>query len=116
MSVSYILNGVALTNPTSLATSRYTISKSGRTASGLMKFKTLANKRKFEFEYEVLPGDLYELLNSILFSGQDFFTLVYLENNISKTCVVYAGATQGDRFRTDGRWYWKNVKFALIEQ
>jgi hypothetical protein len=81
-----------------------------------MKFKYIASKKKFEFSYDILPGDLYEILDGIIFNGQDFFTFVYTENNISKSCVVYAGATQGDRFRTDGRWYWKNVKFALIEQ
>lgn len=116
MSVSYNLGGVELSNPTDLTVSKFALSKSGRVASGKMKFKFIASKKKFEFSYDVLPGDLYEILDAILFSGQDFFTFVYTENNISKTCVVYTGATTADRFRTDGRWYWRNVKFALIEQ
>lgn len=116
MDVYHKLGGVLLKNPTSFKNSKYNLTKSGRVASGKMRMDIIAVKRKFELEYAVIPGDLYDLIDSILFSGNSFFSYEYVENGMVKTATVYAGQLEGQRYRTDGCWYWKGVKFDLIEQ
>jgi len=116
MSAYYQLDGTIIKNPTAFKTSKYNLTKSGRTASGKMKMRIIAVKRKFEFEYAVLDGTRHKQIDDILFGGSSFFAFEYLENGVVKTATVYAGAYSADRFRTDGIWYWKNVKFDLIEQ
>lgn len=116
MNAYYKLDGTIIKSPTSFKTSKYNLTKSGRVASGTMKMDIVAVKRKFEFEYAVLSGPQHKQIDDILFSGSSFFTFEYVENGEVKTATVYAGAYSADKFRTDGIWYWKNVKFDLIEQ
>lgn len=110
------LGGVAIKQPTDLEIELYDLTKSGRLGSGKMVIDIIAKKRKFNFTYEVLSGAELEKIKSVIDSMNPFVTLVYIENGVQKSAVVYRGALKYRRFRTDGVWYWKNVTFSLIEQ
>lgn len=118
MNPYYKLAGFSLKSPTSFNIAKYNLTKSGRVASGKVKLKIIARKRKFEFEYTVLSGTDYQIIDDLLYGTgtSEFYTFEYVENGIEKSATVYSGALTADKFRTDGIWYWKNVKFALIEE
>lgn len=110
------LGNTTVKKPTSFRIETYNITKSGRTASGKMCMDLIAKKRKFFFEYAVLAGADLDVILGIIDSTAMFFSLEYVDNGVTKTATVYGGAIAKDQFRTDGGWYWKNVKFDLIEQ
>lgn len=112
----YKLNGLYIKLPHNIKFGRYNLTKSGRVASGNMKMDIITTKRKFELSYSVLSGTQYDQLESILFDGTSFFSFEYVQGSQVKTATVYAGALNGEPFRTDGIWYYKDVSFALIEQ
>ena len=110
------INGTTIKRPTFFDIERYNLTKSGRVASGDMTMDLIAKKRKFLFRYDVISGkDLNTILN--LIDGTDmFFTLSYIENDVTKTASCYAGHIPTRLFRTDGVWYWTRVNFDLIER
>lgn len=114
--MAYKLDGIVIKSPTSFATELYKLTKAGRLASGKMVMDVIAKKRKFQLEYTVLSGTDLTTITDILFNDSAFYTFEYVENNTTKTATVYVGAITYDRFRSDGRWYWTNVEFDLIEQ
>ncbi len=116
MSMEITLNGTSIKQPNSFEVQKYKLTKAGRVASGKMTMEVIALKRKFLFQFEVLAGDDLKTILDILDTDTAFFTLGYKENGVVKSAVVYAGAISAQKFRTDGKWYWKNVKFDLIEQ
>lgn len=111
------LGGRSIRQPHDLDISRFNITKSGRTANGKMTMDLIAKKRKFKFQYTVLSGKDYQNILDVIDTNNMFFTLVYLENGIQKSAVVYVGEISAKKFRTGTNgWYWKNVNFDLIEQ
>lgn len=115
------INGTKIKTPTALNIETYNLTKSGRTASGLMTMDLVAKKAKLNLTYEVLSGDDLKTILSLIDGTQMFFTVKYPdEDGVEKTITCYAGAIPRDRFRGSSRpgdsWYWKNVNFALIEQ
>lgn len=111
------IDGVVVKQPSELGLETYNLTKSGRVASGKMTMDLVAKKRKFLFKYDVMSGDEYDLLTSVIDSNQMFFNLIYEDNGRVRSCIVYAGAIKRDRFRTGANdWYFKNVAFDLIEQ
>jgi len=111
------LGGATIKQPTSFTTEKYNITKAARTLDGNMKMDLIAKKLKFLFEYEVLSGTDLEAILAVIDTDEMFFVLTYTENNdTEKTATVYVGAIHAKKFRTDGVWYWTNVKFDLIEQ
>jgi hypothetical protein len=110
------LNGTRIKEPTDLDVEKYKLTKAGRVASGKMTMDVIAKKRKFNFKYDVLSGTDLQTITDILFSDDSFYTLTYVENGVEHSAVVYVGAIKCKKFRTDGKWYWKDVEFALIEQ
>lgn len=113
--MSFALNGTAIKEPSLFKIEDYDLTKGGRVASGLMKIDLIARKRKFLFQYKVLSGTDLDTIHTA-FETDLFVELRYVENGITKYATVYKGAIQATKFRTDGRWYWKDVKFDLIEQ
>ena len=110
------INGTTIKTPHSLDIEKYKLTKASRVASGKMHMDLIAKKRKFNFEYEVLKGSELDKIVDILDSSAIFFTLEYQENGVTKTATVYAGAIHASKFRTNSGWYWKKVRFSLIEQ
>jgi len=110
------VNGITIKQPTTLGFEFYNLTKSGRVASGKMTGEIIAQKRKFTLAYDVLSGPQFEDIMTACGSTKMFLPLVYIDNGVEKTAIVYSGAIKRRRFRTDGIWYWSNVTFDLIEQ
>jgi hypothetical protein len=81
-----------------------------------MVMDLVAKKRKFVFEYSVISGPDLDIILNLIDTTAMFFTLEYVENDVTKTATVYGGEITARRFRTDSGWFWKDVKFNLIEQ
>lgn len=116
MAMDITLGGISIKQPTKFDIEKYNLTKSGRVASGLMKMEIIAKKRKFLFQYDVISGTDLDTILGVIDTNTAFFTIGYKENEVAKTATVYSGAISATRFRTDGKWYWKDVKFDLIEQ
>lgn len=111
------IRGIVVKQPSDLQMETYNLTNSGRLASGKMTIQIIAKKRKFLFTYEVLSGvEFDKIRQAIDHPNHAFFELLYRDNNKDKSAIVYAGAIKARRFRTDGVWYWRDVKFDLIEQ
>lgn len=109
-------NGELIKEPIDFEVQRFKLTKSGRLASGRMTMEIKAKKRKLLFKYPVLSGPDLELIASYVDGDMPFFKVTYLENDKEQTITVYSGALSYRKFRTDGKWYWKDVSFDLIEQ
>lgn len=118
MRSDYKLNGVAIKCPSSFKIERYNITKSNRLASGKMSMELIAKKRKFYFAYDAIDAtELNVILDIIWETNAVFYTFTYVENNVTKSAVVYTGSIPNELYRTDdGDWVWKNLTFDLIEQ
>jgi hypothetical protein len=116
------INGVRIKTPSSFDMSYYTLTKSNRVANGDMVMEYVANKRKFNFNYDAITSTelnkiIEELWNKLNTTRQCFHTFEYMDDNVRKTVVVYAGSIPKKLHRADGQiWVWKNVKFSLIER
>ena len=117
--MSFIINGIAVKNPSSFKKERYMITNMERLANASMVGDLIAKKRKFYFTYDAITGEeLDRILEAIWDSDDLFFTLSYPENGVQKTAEVYVGSIPADLHRA-GRttnWVWKDVSFNLIEQ
>lgn len=110
------LGGTTVKTPKDFTIANYNITKAGRVASGKMVMDLIAKKRKFNFIYDILAGDDLDAILAVIDSTVLFFTLEYVDNGTAGTATVYVGQVTKTQFRTDGKWYWKDVKFDLIEQ
>jgi hypothetical protein len=115
------LNGVVIKQPKNedFHMNTYNLTKSGRVASGKMKMDLIAKKRKFEFTYPVISAGDFQAIIAIIDSSEMFFSIEYTDTNdgVVKSATVYVGEINKVPFRTDQfGWYWKDVKFNLIEQ
>jgi len=111
------LGGSTIKKPNDFQIEKYYLSKAGRTADGLMHLDKIASKRKFLFKYDVIKGSLMDEILDIIYGDDVFFTLTYIENDVTKSATVYVGAIKSTQFRTDsGAWYYKDFNFDLIEQ
>lgn len=114
--MDYLINGIKIKTPHTFQIERFKLSKSGRLASGLMVMDIISKKKKFMLHYDVISGpDLTVILN-LLDSDVAFYNFQFVEIGAPVTYIVYPGAIKYDRFRNDGRTYWKNVNFDLIQQ
>ena len=96
---------------------RYSLTKAGRVASGLMTMDLIAKKKKFTLKYEILKGADLKTLADIVDGTTMFFDITYLDDNgTAQTKTVYAGALKYTNFRSDEGWYWVDIQFDLIEQ
>ncbi len=116
------INGVAIRNPTDLTIEYYTITQAGRVATGDMVMDYVASKRTFELTYShITSTDLNTILDilwtNLATTKQCFHTLTYLDDGVTKTATVYAGAIPKKLHCGQGaQWVWKNVTFSLIEK
>jgi hypothetical protein len=117
MSLPHIkVNGIATKNPTELKISSYNLTKSGRVASGKMSMEIIAKKWKLELSYEIISAAEMQNILSLIDNGNPFFQVEFLYEGSYKTITAYSGAIDRERFRTTSGWYWRGVKFDLIEQ
>jgi hypothetical protein len=116
---NFELNGVLIKNPSTFKIERYRITTLNRLANGKMVGDFIARKHKFFFTYAAITSrELNNILDLIWETDSIFYTLKYVENGVSKTAQVYAGAipTELHRAEPSANWVWKNVNFNLIEQ
>lgn len=117
MQSSYKINGVAIKRPSTFKIERYNVTNLQRLANADMCGDLIAKKRKFYFTYDSITSDeLNIILNTIWETTSIFFTLEYVENNVTKSARVYSGSIPSELYRTGGNWVWKNVTFNLIEK
>lgn len=110
------LDNQPIKTPTSFDPEVYKITEARRLANGDMAMDYITKKLKFALSYTVLSGPELDTIIDILMSPKSFYNLEYEWNGQVRTAVVYVGAIKANKFRTDGKWYWKNVNFALIER
>lgn len=116
---NFTVNGVAIKNPSTFKMERYNVTNMERLANATMVGDLIAKKLKFYFTYEAISSyDLNVILEAIWTSTALFFPLVYTENGVSKSAMVYVGSIPSELHRAGGstNWVWKNVTFNLIEQ
>ena len=117
--MAFIINGVAVKNPSTFKKERYMVTTMERLANASMVGDLIAKKRKFYFTYEAISGEeLDTILEAIWDTDELFFTLAYPENGIQKTAEVYVGSIPAELHRAGktSNWVWKNVTFNLIER
>lgn len=111
------LNGITWPNPSNIEVGRFTLSKSGRTASGLMTMEIIARKRSITITYSHLSDSaLKSILNQL--ESAAFHTLTYPDPQDGEaTLTVYVGDVAYKPFRRiNGEWYWQEVSIPLIER
>lgn len=117
MEQSLAINGTHIKRPTTPMTiAHYNITKSSRSAAGLMSMDLIAKKRKFLFSYASISGPELNTILSLIDSSAMFFHFSYVDNNVPKSAVVYTGDIQYTPYRTGSIWIYKDAKFNLIER
>jgi hypothetical protein len=111
------IDGVTIKRPSSFKIERYNVTNLDRRADAKMVGDLIAKKRKFYFTYAAITArELNVILDAIWETNSLFFTLTYIENNVTKTVTVYSGSIPSELHMTGSNWVWKNVTFDLIEQ
>ena len=112
------INGTTIKTPTTCIVEKYSITKAGRVLNGSMKLDLIAKKVKLLLTYSAISGDDWVIIENIVYGSAMFFTVEYGDDNGAvQTKTMYVGDISYERFRTgDGTWWWKDLKFNLIEQ
>lgn len=117
MKTDFRINGVRIKRPSDFKIERYNVTNLDRLANAKMVGDLIAKKRKFYFTYAAITAkDLNLILDTIWETTDLFYTLSYVENNVTKTARVYSGSIPTELHSTGENWTWKNVTFDLIEQ
>lgn len=118
--MAFVVNGVAIKNPSGFKIERYNVTTMTRLSNADMTGDLIAKKLKFYFTYDALSAqDLDTILEAIWNSDTLFFTLQYPYQGQQKTATVYVGSIPADLHRgamSSPNWVWKNVTFNLIER
>ena len=119
---NFKLNGTAIKNPSAFDIELYTLTQSTRVANGDMVMDFVANKRKFNLQYDAIQSrDLNRIIDilwtQLATTKQCFVTLDYLDDGVAKQATVYSGSIHKNLHRAGGtNWVWKDVKLSLIEK
>ncbi len=111
------LNGVQLPNPSAVEVGRFNLSKSGRSASGLMNMEIIAKKRTVAIRFSHLAdSDLRMILDQL--DSRTFHTLTYTDPQAGPTTItVYVGDVAYKPWRrVNESWWWSDVSVPLIER
>ena len=118
--MSFVVNGVAIKNPSTFKIERYNVTTMERLADASMVGDLVAQKLKFYFTYEAISSvDFDKILEAIWDSKKLFFTLEYPYQGSTRSATVYVGSIPSDLHRgamSSPNWIWKNVTFNLIER
>lgn len=103
--------------PGNFGIERYSLTKSGRVASGEMMMDLIAKKTKLTLKWEVLSGSDLKTIADIVDGDTMFFEVTYMDDNgDTKTIICYSGALKYVSFRDNMGIYWKEVAVDLIQQ
>lgn len=113
------LDGVTITNPGEIKLGKFNLTKSGRTASGLMVMEIIATKRKVDLSWSKLSDADLKTILDLLDTGA-FHTLTYPDPQGpggQRTVTAYVGDIETGLWHTvAGVRYWDGVKIPLIER
>lgn len=109
--------GIKVARPADVKVGRFDLVKASRAASGLMRMKYIATKRRVDVTWTYLPDPELEKILDILAANKPFFTLEYPDAGGQQTMTCYAGDINTGLWHTRGGVrYWKEVSIAFIEQ
>lgn len=118
--MAFVVNGIAIKNPSTFKMERYNVTTMERLANADMVGDLIAQKLKFFFTYEAISAkDLDTILEAIWESKKIFFTLDYPYQGEQRSATVYVGSIPSDLHRGDmasPNWIWRGVTFNLIER
>jgi hypothetical protein len=118
--MAFVVNGIAIKNPSTFKIERYNVSTMERLANADMVGDLVAKKLKFFFTYDAISAkELDTILKAIWDAPGLFFTLSYPYEGEQRTATVYVGAIPSELHRgnmASSAWIWKNVSFNLIER
>lgn len=115
-----VINGQAVTpNPSNIDLGKFTLSKSGRAASGLMLMDIIAYKDSMTATWDMIPdADLGRILQNL--RSKTFHSVEYPDAQAPggrRTMTAYVGDIEmGLWHRVGGVRYWTNVSIPLIER
>lgn len=116
--MAFVLNGVAIKNPTDFKVEYYNVTTMTRLSNATMTGDLIAQKRKYYFTYDAISAaDFNTILNAIYHSQRLFFTLEY--DGEEDPIMVYVGSIPADLHygsKDPNTWVWKNLTFNLIER
>lgn len=116
--MAFIVNGVAIKNPSTFKIERYNVTTMERLSNADMVGDLVAKKLKFYFTYDAITAEEFDnILSAIYDSDALFFTLEYPDRGHTKKATVYVGSIPADlHYMSSGNAVWKNVSFNLIER
>ena len=118
--MAFIVNGVAIKNPSTFKVERYNVTTMERLANADMAGDLVAQKLKFFFTYDAISAvELDKILEAIWESKRLFFTLEYPYQGEQRSATVYVGSIPSELHRgshASSAWVWKGVSFNLIER
>lgn len=116
--MSFVVNGVAIKNPTGFKIERYNVTTMERLSNADMVGDLIAKKKKFYFTYDAISAEEFDTILSAIYDGNElFFPLVYPHKGTTKRATVYVGSIPADlHHMSSANIVWKNVTFNLIER
>lgn len=109
--------GVTVATPSKMKISRADLTKSSRTASGLMVMELIAIKRRIDCTWTMLKDSDLKLIIDTITANKPFFSFTYPDAGGDQTMTCYAGDINTSLFHTlNGVKYWDEVSISFIEQ
>lgn len=109
--------GTQLPEPSDVTVGQYDLTKSSRTASGLMTMDYIATKHRLDVSWSYLTDSQMSQILSILNSHKPFFTVTFEDADGTKTYTCYCGDIGYSTFhRINGQRYRKDVSVPFIER
>lgn len=113
------IGGQLIANPSGVELGKFNITKSSRSASGIMNMEIIAKKRKVDLSWDkIAEPDLKQILD--LLDSRTFHELTYPDpQGPGGTGIItaYVGDISTRTWhRVNGVRYWDNVSLPLIER
>lgn len=111
------INGQTIQTPTNCELGRFTLSKSGRAASGRMRTDVIAVKRRLDCSWTLISAPALKQIHDILESAAEYLVeFVDTRSGEVATMTAYSGDRKNTLWHTiGGVRYWKDASIALIE-
>lgn len=116
--MAFIINNIAIKNPTAFKIERYNVTTMERLSNADMVGDLIAKKLKFYFTYDAISAEEFDIILEAIYNGNElFFPLEYEDRGKPKRAMVYVGSIPADlHYMSSKNVVWKNVSFNLIER
>jgi hypothetical protein len=113
------IDATEITNPSNIEVGTFRITKSQRTASGLMQSELIATKKKIELQWDMITQVNLKAILDLLDTAV-FHSLIYPDaQGVGglDTITVYIGDIQAGLWHMQGgvRW-WNDARIGLVER